>query len=121
HFIRVIDIDEENDVAIVSDSGSPDGEGLRIPLDDLDRAWGESGHLAVTTLVADDDASPAAATSLTVPPAFPDAVHPGFEGDELAGADIGDLTDAHRPGWIILPIVASTALAARLFVRGRTG
>jgi hypothetical protein len=41
HFTRILDVDMERGVAVLSDSGRPDGQGLEVPLDTLAEAWDE--------------------------------------------------------------------------------
>lgn len=41
HAVRIVDVDLEAGVAVLADPGVPDGQGLVVPLEDLDRAWNQ--------------------------------------------------------------------------------
>jgi hypothetical protein len=41
HFVRVLDVDWDRGVAVLSDSGTPNGQGLEVPLATLNEAWAE--------------------------------------------------------------------------------
>lgn len=44
HAVRIVAIDTERGVAILSDPGHPDGQQLEVPLDVLDEAWSSPGY-----------------------------------------------------------------------------
>lgn len=88
HFVRVLDVDWDRGVAVLSDSGTPNGQGLEVPLSTLNEAWAEGleGQNAptygmVVSDVADPDgvgtyaaaasAGAAAGTDAAFPPAQP--------------------------------------------------
>jgi hypothetical protein len=39
HFVRILDVDFDRGVAVLSDSGTPDGQNLEVPLSTLNDAW----------------------------------------------------------------------------------
>lgn len=41
HFVRIVAIDVERGVAVLSDSGSPNGQQLEVPLDAMEEAWND--------------------------------------------------------------------------------
>jgi hypothetical protein len=57
HAVRIIDVDLDRGVAILSDSGTPDGKGLEVPLSELEAGWNIQGHQMIVTDVRDTDAA----------------------------------------------------------------
>ncbi len=56
HAVRVVDIDIERGIAVLTDSGVPDGAGLQVPLADLEKAWADMNHAMVVTDAVEFDA-----------------------------------------------------------------
>ncbi len=51
HAVRVVGIDHSdpsNPMVVLSDSGTPDGQGSMIPLAEFEDAWADSGQFMVT-------------------------------------------------------------------------
>ena len=57
HAVRIVDVDLDRGVAILSDSGTPDGKGLEVPLSELDAGWEVKAHQMIVTDVTDTDAA----------------------------------------------------------------
>ncbi len=85
HAVRIVAIDVDRGVAILSDSGTPDGHQLEVPLDTLDEAWTvEAGTDANgeavydRSLVVSDVVDPTDSTGSTDPATDPYA-DPGID------------------------------------------
>ncbi len=137
HAVRIVAIDTERCIAILSDSGHPDGYQLEVPLDALDEAWSspsvdESGQLVSdrTLVVSDqpdptmgdaadpygtpvDEVVPDVAQVATEPSVFdedPFAVSASADADD-EGSPFGD-TFSNPLGWVMVPVVLA---ASRIF------
>ena len=137
HAVRIVAIDTERCIAILSDSGHPDGHQLEVPLDALDEAWSspsvdETGQVVSDrTLVVSEQPDPTVGDAADpfgapVDDAIPDVAQVGTEPPVLdedpfavsatAGADdegspFGD-TFSNPLGWVIVPVVLA---ASRIF------
>ena len=126
HFVRVVAIDVDRGVAVLSDTGTPDGHQLEVPLAALEEGWDDvtsvdelgnpqREHL----LVVSDSPDPTAGGRLGGTGGA-GARHPaaaGVRGDLAdlgggrVGADAGLFGNPH--GWVIVPaVLALSRLAA---------
>ncbi|MCE7884919.1 MAG: hypothetical protein DYH08_13875 [Actinobacteria bacterium ATB1] len=88
HAVVLVAIDDERGVAVVDDPGVPGGQGMEIPLEDLEDAWEDSGNEMVV-------AEP--------------------ESDSVPSGPFGDLTGARTSikSLVLLPVVLSAATRRR--------
>lgn len=102
HFVRIVDIDTDRGVAILSDSGVDYGRGLELPLNVLDGAWAEAGRWAVVTTTADSDPGRSVATA------------PGGISADAEGRMVSVLPEPSPlhgvPGLVVLPLTLSERL-----------
>ncbi|UDY35000.1 BtrH N-terminal domain-containing protein [Dermatobacter hominis] len=138
HAVRIVAIDTERCVAVLSDSGHPDGHQLEVPLDALDEAWSspsvdESGEtVSDRTLVVSDQPDPTVDGDVADPygepmdQEVPDVAQVGAgstadagvdpfaasaDADDDGGSPFGDAF-SNPLGWVIVPVVLA---ASRIF------
>jgi hypothetical protein len=119
HAVRIVDIDQKSGIAILSDTGNPDGKGSAVPLSELLHAWsqehdGRTDYPLVVTDATDPgyvdapapaahpdqpDIAPVSATPTEAP--APQQPHPG-------PSDTREILE-----WIVLPIAVGAGLAAK--------
>jgi hypothetical protein len=63
HFVRLVDVDYERGVAILSDSGVSNGRGLEVPLQYLQEAYADGNYNVIITNQPDEDVRAAAASA----------------------------------------------------------
>ena len=118
HAVRIVDVDLDRGVAILSDSGTPDGKGLEVPLSELDAGWEVKAHQMIVTDVTDTDAAgndtfmePAAVdaqpSDTTTPPT---EVNAGPTGDtHPTEPAVAEEPEVSRAGVVLLPIGMTAA------------
>jgi hypothetical protein len=125
HAVRIVGIDEKNGVAVLSDTGDPNGKGSTVPLSTLMQAWSQErddcnrSYAMVVTDVTDpayvdapiNDSAPGPLTSTATTPgpeALPNVLTPS--GVSAPATSSGD---NYRPlEWIILPIAVGVGVAS---------
>jgi hypothetical protein len=122
HAVRIVDIDEKNGLAVLSDTGNPGGKGITVPLSQLMLAWGQEQDGGTDyPLVVTDGTDPAyvdaPSQSPDLPPAPSVSPAPAFDLRNLSAAP-------SQPGpghgeareileWVVLPVAVGVGLVAR--------
>lgn len=125
HQVIVTGIDTENDTVILSDTGTPDGNMLAVPMDVFLDAWADSGNEMVTVTMGVEEfqaagggeTADAGGGSDGEPPA--DTVVDTETSGETVAQDSHPLmpTWVNNASWLLVPVVIGVTAAGAAYVK----
>lgn len=120
HAVRIVDIDQKNGIAILSDTGDPAGKGSEVPLSELLHAWsqehdGNIDYPLVVTDATDPGYVDAPSPSPSVSPMRPDISPVDFPAPAAPPRQPNPGHGEFREilEWIVLPVAVGAGLAAK--------